>query len=126
MKKNPCHNCSLCCRYVALEIDTPEDKKEYDQIRWFLLHKDVWIFIDNDNSWNIQFNTPCEKLDGHLCSIHPKKLGTKKDLRPQICGDYESESCEKWGEGKSYKTLWKHEEEFVKWMKKHKPKFLSI
>ena len=69
-KRNPCYGCDKCCRYVALEIDTPEDREDIDQIRWFLVHKNVWIFIDHDDSWNIQFNTPCENLDEEgNCSI---------------------------------------------------------
>jgi len=117
---NPCENCSLCCRYVALEIDAPEDQEDFDQIKWFLLHKDVWVFIDHDDSWNIQFNTPCEKLEGHLCGIHPKKLGIEADLRPHICHKHETNSCEKYGEGNSFVELWRTIEEFEGWLKKHK------
>jgi hypothetical protein len=53
VKKNPCDGCDLCCRHVAVEIDKPENKKEFDKIRWFLLHEDIWIFVDNDDSWNM-------------------------------------------------------------------------
>ena len=113
IKQNPCAGCSLCCRYIAMEIDRPEEKKDVEQIRWFLLHKNVWIFIDHDSSWNIQFNTPCEKLDGHLCSIY--------ETRPQICRDYSVDSCEKYGDGDSFKVLWKHEEEFTEWLKTNDP-----
>jgi Fe-S-cluster containining protein len=113
IKQNPCAGCSMCCRYIAMEIDRPEEKKDVEQIRWFLLHKDVWIFIDHDHSWNIQFNTPCEKLDGHLCSIYEK--------RPQICRDYSTDNCEKYGNGDSFKILWKHEGEFSEWLKDNDP-----
>ncbi|RMD45516.1 YkgJ family cysteine cluster protein [Candidatus Pacearchaeota archaeon] len=108
--KNLCEGCSLCCKYIAIEIDKPENKEDIDQIRWFLLHKNVWVFIDHDNSWNVQFNTPCTKLSSKgLCTIYRK--------RPRICKDYSTESCEKWGEGKSFKVLWKNAEEFEKWLK---------
>ena len=96
-----------------MEIDRPEDKKDVEQIRWFLLHKNVWIFIDNDKSWNIQFNTPCEKLDGNLCSIY--------ETRPQICRDYSTDACEKYGDGDSFTILWKHEEDFAEWLKTNDP-----
>jgi Fe-S-cluster containining protein len=105
---NPCNGCSLCCRYVAMEIDKPENQKDFDQIKWFLVHKDVWIFIDHDNSWNIQFNTPCEKLEENLCGIY--------ETRPRICQDYSSENCEKYGEGNSFKLLWKNMAEFEEYL----------
>ena len=111
-EKNPCAGCSLCCRYIAMEIDKPTTKKDVDQIRWFLIHKNVWVFIDHDKTWNIQFNTPCEKLDGHLCSIYEK--------RPQICRNYSVETCEKYGDGDAFTVLFKNEDEFKEWLKKDK------
>ena len=107
-KKNPCDGCDLCCKYIALEIDTPEDKNDYEQIRWYLAHKNVWVWIDHDDSWNLQFNTPCEKLDKQLCTIY--------DKRPQICRDYSTDACERYGDGDSFKLLWKHMEEFDEWL----------
>ena len=111
--KNPCYGCSLCCRYVALEIDTPEDDEDWDNIYWYLLHKNVWVWIDNDDSWNLQFNTPCEKLTKEQwCGIY-------KD-RPMVCKRYTSDACERYGEGKAYKLLFKNAEEFQKWFKEGK------
>jgi uncharacterized protein len=111
-KENPCFGCDLCCKHVALEIDTPEDKKDYEQIRWYLVHKDVLVFIDHDDSWNLQFNTPCEKLEKDSCSIYNK--------RPSVCRGYSAGSCEKYGEGNSYKLTWKNLEEFEEWLKEGK------
>jgi len=111
-KDNPCSGCDLCCRHIALEIDKPETEKEFDQIRWFLVHKNVWIFIDNDGSWNMQVNTPCEKLKDGLCSIYEK--------RPKICQDYSSDNCEKNGDGDSFKIIWKSLEEFEEWVENGK------
>lgn len=114
---NPCFGCTKCCNHVALEIDTPEDKEDFDQIRWFLVHRDVFVFIDHDDSWNLQFNSPCEKLsENGSCTIY--------DKRPTICREYDSENCERYGEGNSYKVLWKNLEEFEEWMKKNKSEFL--
>lgn len=108
-EKNPCDGCDLCCRHIAVEIDAPESKKEFDQIRWFLLHKDVWVFIDNDDSWNLQVNNKCEKLTGEgMCSYYEK--------RPGICKDYSAGSCERNGEGESFKVLFKSLEEFEEWV----------
>jgi len=108
--KNPCDGCDLCCRHVAVEIDAPETEKEYDQIRWFLLHENVWVFIDNDDSWNMQVNNKCKKLkeDG-WCGYYEK--------RPIICREYSSENCERNGDGDSFKIMWKSLEEFNEWVK---------
>ena len=110
-EKNPCDGCDLCCRHVAVEIDEPETKKEFDNIRWFLLHKDIWIFVDNDDSWNMQVNNRCKKLgeDG-WCGAYEK--------RPAICRDYSSDGCERNGEGDSFKIMWKSLEEFDDWVLK--------
>ena len=114
MKKNLCEGCDLCCRHIAVEIDEPETAKEFDQIRWFLLHRDVWVFIDNDDSWNLQVNTPCERLgkDG-WCGDKDSRI---YDGRPQICKDYSSENCEKNGDGNSFKIMWKNVGEFDDWV----------
>ena len=111
-KELSCDGCDLCCRHVALEIDEPEDKEDFDQIRWFLAHNDVWVFLDHDDSWNVQFNTPCEKLNDELCSIYEK--------RPILCRKYSTENCEKYGEGDSHTKLWKTIEEFDEWLEENK------
>ena len=111
-KDNPCKDCDFCCRHIALEIDTPETSEEFDQIKWFLTHKDIWIFIDHDDSWNLQANNKCEKLIQGKCSIYEK--------RPQICRSYDTENCEKYGQGESSKILWKTIEEFEDWIEKGK------
>lgn len=109
VKRNPCDGCDLCCRHVAVEIDAPESDKEFDQIKWFLLHEDIWIFIDNDDSWNMQVNRPCVKLKDKTCSIYKS--------RPGICRDYSAKSCERNGDGDSFKIMWKSLEEFESWLK---------
>lgn len=117
-KKNPCDGCTKCCEYVVLEIDTPEDKTDFGQIRWFLAHQDVSVYIDHDDSWNLQFETPCEKMSEEgWCEIYEK--------RPLICKTYSSENCDKNGEGHSFKEFWATLEDFDDWMKENKSKFIS-
>ena len=80
-----------CCRYVAIEIDRPTTKTQYDHVRWYLLHENVNVFIEHDNKWYVEFRSPCEKLDDNgLCSIHKSKT------RPRICKTHGEEegSCE--------------------------------
>lgn len=127
---NPCNGCSKCCEYIAMEIDEPEDRKDFQQIRWFLAHKDVWIFLDHDDSWNIQFNTDCEKLEDHeVVQGEEAKVGIQRwcgiyDGRPDICIDHSSENCDKWGQGESFTKIWRTMEEFDEWLKVEHPEFL--
>lgn len=86
----PCHECDAkCCRYVAMEIDRPTCKRDYDHIRWYLLHKNIHIFIDYEGDWYIEFATPCERLT-------PNSLCGKYEDRPRICRTHGSDgdSCE--------------------------------
>jgi uncharacterized protein len=109
--KNPCNGCVQCCSYVAIELDEPEDEDDWQNIRWYLTHKDVWVFVDHDDSWNVQFNTMCEMIDDNgWCGIYEK--------RPFICRHYKTENCEKYGPGDSYKLLFKTLEEFDDWVSK--------
>ena len=90
MKTLPCAQCgALCCRYMALEVDTPETAEEYDDVRWYLLHQKVRVLIDPDGDWFVAFDTPCEQLgpDGR-CQDY--------ENRPELCRSYphDGEPCE--------------------------------
>ncbi len=75
----PCFKCGgRCCNYVAIEIDRPSSKKDYDYIRWYLAHKKVNVFVDHEKNWFVEFRTDCEfKEKNHRCSIYNE--------RPNIC-----------------------------------------
>jgi uncharacterized protein len=96
MKKNndafqpPCAHCGgKCCQYTAIEIDRPTTKREYDNIRWYLSHVNVHIFIDHDRKWHVEFRSHCENLGAdNSCGMYVD--------RPDICrnhGNLEQE-CE--------------------------------
>ena len=77
-----CHNCTgLCCRYMALPIETPEDREDFDDIRWYLVHKGVSVFVE-DGDWYLNIENRCKYLSAkdHRCKIYAK--------RPQICRDF--------------------------------------
>jgi hypothetical protein len=84
-----CLECGAkCCRYAAVEIDAPTCKRDYDNIRWFLLHRNVFVYRSHDGSWHLEFATPCEWLTAeHKCRHYER--------RPRICRDHgtESEEC---------------------------------
>ena len=75
-----------CCRYFALPIDTPETWKDFEFIRWYLLHDRATVFIEED-SWYLLVHNVCQHLreDG-LCGRY--------ETRPRICRDYTTKNCE--------------------------------
>ena len=75
----PCEECGgKCCNYIAIQIDKPVNKKDYDYIRWYLTHKNVNIFIDHERNWYVEFRTPCDyHQKNNRCSIYTS--------RPEIC-----------------------------------------
>jgi len=87
-KKNQCAKCTgLCCRYFALPIETPEDRDDYDDIRWYLCHKGVTVFVE-DGDWYININNKCRHLSekDYRCKIY--------DKRPRICREYSHKDCD--------------------------------
>ncbi len=82
-----CDYCTAkCCHYFAMPIDTPEDRRDFDFIRWFLLHDRATIFTD-DEDWYLLVHTTCKHLQPDFrCGIY--------ETRPQICRDYSTDNCE--------------------------------
>jgi uncharacterized protein len=82
-----CGHCTAkCCRYFALPLDAPTTWREFDYIRWFLLHDRAAVFVE-DGSWYLLVHTPCKHLrEDHLCEIY--------DRRPRICREYTTAKCE--------------------------------
>lgn len=109
--KNLCNGCDLCCRHVAIEIDPPEDKEGWNNIIWYVMHENIFVGIDEDNDWLIEFKTKCKALNKHNCKIY-------KD-RPNICRSYSIENCEISGEGSPYKVLFTKREDVLEYCKKN-------
>ena len=65
-----CDYCTAkCCRYFALPIDTPKKRRDYEFMRWYLLHDRASIFTEND-TWYLLVHTTCKHLmDDHRCGI---------------------------------------------------------
>ncbi len=87
-KKVQCEKCTgLCCRYFALPIETPEDKDDFDDIRWYLCHKNVTVFVE-DGDWYLNIKNKCRHLSDkdNRCKIYSK--------RPNICRGYKHDDCD--------------------------------
>jgi len=109
-KKNKltCESCKgTCCRYIAIQIDAPTSKREYDHMRWYLLHRGVHVFVDHDGDWFVEFKTDCSELtDDNVCGAYGK--------RPRICrehGDIDG-ICEFHAEGEPHKHRFSSAREF--------------
>ncbi len=86
--KTLCDNCGgRCCRYIAFPIDNPETRKDYDDIRWYLCHKGITVFVE-DKQWYVSISSDCRHLcsDTNKCEIYEK--------RPQICREFDPTGCE--------------------------------
>lgn len=82
-----CARCTaLCCRYFALQIDTPKAPSDFDDIRWYLLHENVHVFIE-DGLWYLAIQTRCQNLQ------QDNRCGQYED-RPRICREYSTENCD--------------------------------
>ena len=98
--ENLCEHCTAkCCHYFALAIETPTTRKDFDFMRWYLLHDRATIFVEDD-TWYLLVYTTCKHLrPDHRCGIY--------ETRPQICRDYTTDECEfedDWGYEKYFES----------------------
>lgn len=98
MATSLCEKCvALCCRYFALPLDNPEDVEDYDNIRWYLIHENVVVFVEN-GQWFIGVLSRCKHLmPDNRCGIYEE--------RPRICRKYTTDNCEYHGAEYDYEHL---------------------
>ncbi|NLX13833.1 MAG: YkgJ family cysteine cluster protein [Phycisphaerales bacterium] len=110
--KNLCEQCAaLCCRYFAFEIDKPRTKRDFDDLRWYLLHEDCIIFVE-DGDWYVQINRPCKALrSDNRCGIY--------ETRPAICRAYSTKGCDYHGDEYDYEQLFVEAEQIAEYAKQY-------
>ena len=93
-----CDSCSaLCCRYFALQIDKPKTAEDYDNIRWYLVHENVVVFIE-EKKWYLGVLNKCKNLmQDNRCGIYEE--------RPRICRGYSTDNCDYHGGDYNYEVL---------------------
>lgn len=108
-----CDQCSaLCCRYFALPIDIPDCRKDFDNIRWYLVHENVVVFVEK-KQWYIGIMNRCKHLQAdNRCGIY--------ETRPQLCRGYSTDNCDYHGGDYGYEhlftsadDLWTYAEAFL-------------
>ncbi len=87
-----CEECGgKCCAYVAVELEEPASKSDFEDLLYYLHHEGVKLCVVTDEgaprTWYLQFDGPCRHLgpDGH-CRIY--------EHRPTICREHSLEGCE--------------------------------
>lgn len=88
-KKNPCGTCNgACCRYVSVHIDTPNSLDDFDEVKWFVSHRNIVVYKDCEDDWLVEFNTRCKFLNkNNRC--------TDYENRTDVCRDYGPDDCTK-------------------------------
>ena len=114
-----CEHCTaVCCKYVALPIDRPTTLRDFNDMRWYLMHEGVSVFVE-DGDWYVQFATACRNLepDNH-CGIY--------ETRPQICREYKAGECDYESGMHDYEHLFTRPEHIdaytAQWQKKRRAK----
>ncbi len=82
-----CEYCTAkCCHYFALPIDAPTSRKDFEYIRWYLMHDRATVFREEDD-WYLLVHTTCKHLQpDNRCGVY--------ETRPDICREYSTSNCE--------------------------------
>ena len=105
-----CSVCSgLCCRYFALPIDNPDVAKDFDNIRWYLLHENVTIFVEK-SQWYIGIANRCKQLQpDNRCGVY--------ETRPKVCRGYSTDNCDYHGGEYEFEMLFTSAEQLERYAK---------
>ena len=93
-----CDICTaLCCRYFALPIETPKTAIDFDDIRWYISHEGISIFVE-EGTWYINIANKCRHLtEDNRCGIY--------ETRPKICRSYTTDACDYHGGDYGYEHV---------------------
>ncbi len=112
IKKKSCQDCfAPCCRYISIEVNSPEDATDIDLFKWYILHKNISIQMDPDESWYVIVPTKCEHLnEKYQCGIY--------ETRPKVCEEYTLDECERYGPEEEGVLLFHNAEELETYARK--------
>ncbi len=101
----PCRKCEArCCRYFALQLDTPKRKADFEHIRWYLAHKGVTVFVEK-RKWYLDVANECRYLTkDHKCRIYYE--------RPVICREHATDVCERTSDDFEHDHVFRDMKEF--------------
>jgi Fe-S-cluster containining protein len=83
---NTCAKCeALCCKYFALEIDTPTTRNDFENIRWYISHQKTSVFIQ-ERKWYLNVKNRCKHLKSdNRCKIYEERPAICRRLHPDNC-----------------------------------------
>ncbi len=107
-----CNQCvALCCRYFALQIEKPRTRRDFEDLRWYILHEDASIFVE-DGEWYLQINRKCRALlPDNRCAIYHN--------RPSICREYKTNGCDWHADAYQYDHLFTEPEQIEAFAKEY-------
>ncbi len=101
--ENLCDHCTgKCCRYFALPIEEPATWRDFNFIRWYMMHGEVSVFVEGDD-WYVMAHADCKHL------LADNRCGTY-ETRPDICREYTTDECE-FDDGECYDMLFEAPEQ---------------
>ena len=106
-----CDRCTgKCCGYFAQPIETPEDWDDFDDIRWYLCHENVSVFVE-DGDWYLNVQNKCRYLseEDYRCGNY--------EVRPKICRDYDTDGCDLTGDDYGYELHFLDDKQMEEYMK---------
>ncbi len=82
-----CSHCTAkCCRYFALPIDPPKTARDWDFVRWYLMHEGASLFRE-EGTWYLMVHAECQNLESdNRCAVY--------ETLPQVCREYSIKDCE--------------------------------
>ena len=92
-----CIKCpARCCTYFAVPIGRPETYEDFEQVRWYLLHRGVAVYVDTEGEWNMLVRNLCRNLKKVPGGKEPGSHFRCKDYgnRPIICREFSPRTCE--------------------------------
>ena len=86
-----------------MPIDKSRTRRDYDDIRWYVMHEGISVFVE-EGDWYVQMQTRCKNLGtDNLCNIY--------EARPEICREYEPGHCDYSGGDYGYDLLLSHQKQ---------------
>ena len=85
---------------MAVPLDRPKSARDFDDIRWYLMHQGVIVFVE-EGDWYIQFQAKCKNLAAdNRCGVY--------ETRPAICREYQPGECDYAAGAYGYDSLFTH------------------
>ena len=118
LNKKLCKGCTKCCEYINIKLDTPETEEDFDNILWYLLHKDVYVWVKRPNKWFVRVNTRCNPLKKGRCKEYAR--------RPMLCREYSQKVCEHNKKAKDEKHSFHTRKDLIAYLNKNKKQFYGF